>query len=518
MRARRSLIFASLVLLMSWSGCAASESTEGVDVRDVGAEAEASGADTVIETGPLGQPRDGRLYAAAAAAVITPTAEHHPCPLLLGGTGMNRLAEGVHDDLEARLLVLTQDDERVVIASLDLVGWLANDVDQVKAALAAQDIPADRVIVSSTHTHNGPDTIGVWGPSDGVTGRCPEYAGFLVQTLDDLVREAIARLAPVTVTAAETKLSFPESNFPNLVNDWRAPFVTNDRLLVARLDGEDGQTVASLINWHTHPEAMIHTKLISADLARWARARMEQEIGGVAVYLSGTIGGLQTIMSVYVPARTEAGEPIMEDGAPVWIEEDGPEKTVAAGHLAAEAALRALRDDGRSVDAALRIDVERLEIPFENPMMILAYGMGVLPPYDGFITDDPDRCGSFGCLPIDLHHVQLGDLHLVTLPGELFPETSVGRPETSHDYGSNEDGDWGVTTYPAITGYRDALPAGHLMMELGLVNHEIGYILPESDFHWSDHPGYYEEYFCVSKQAEAIIREGMTRLLSRTSK
>ena len=490
-------------------------------------------ADTVIEAlddalenetsnaqGPLGNPLDGALYAAAGGVLITPNAENHPCTVYLGGTSSDRKAEGIHTELEARALVLADDEVHAVIISVDLVGWLASDVDRVKARLAAEGFDPASVMVSSTHTHNSPDTLGIWGPDEFATGRCPDYASFLVDVISELVLELRGDLRPAALHLAETALHFPEAKFPNLIEDYRAPRVNNEHLNVLRLEALDGEpgapgdTIATLVNWHVHPEAMIHSRLISADMSHWVRLGLEEAFGGTALYLSGTIGGLQTILDAAVPQYSEGGEPALApDGATIFIEEDGETKTWSAGYVVAAAAIAAL-EHATLQSGDLRMDVARIEVPFENPMMILAFQLGLLPPTDTWVTDDPERCGSFGCAPLDLHHLRLGDFHLVTVPGELFPESSVGRPASSKDFGSDDGGDWGVFDYPAMVGYRSALPEGAVLFELGLTNHEIGYIVPSTDAHSNKHPGYYEEYFCVSLQAEEILRASMTKLLS----
>lgn len=484
----------------------------GADVRpDDATPADADPEAEVV--GPLlAHARDGRLYAAAGAALITPTAENHPCLQLLGGTGSNRRATGVHDDLEARALLLAEDDAHVVLVSVDLVGWLGSDVRKVQDALALRGVDPQHVIVSSTHTHAAPDTLGVWGPEIGVSGRCPEYASFVASTVVDLVERLAPDLVPVTGVAAEAPIDLPELVVPSLVNDFRLPEVRNNRLVVLRLDADDGTTVASLVNWHAHPEAMIGSSEYSADMPRWARLRLEKELGGTAVYLSGTVGGLQTILDLPLPARTEDGEPVLEGGVPKLVSENNAEKAWSAGHLLAELALAAL-EDGTTLAGALTVDTLTAKLPFENPMMILGVASDVIPEQP--LVDDPENCGSYGCTPYDFVRVRLGALELVTLPGEVFPETSVGRAATAHNWGTDENGAWGLKDYPAIEGYRTALPAGHLLMEAGLANNEIGYLVPESDFVPSDHPSYYEEYFCVSRRAELVVRESVRALLAR---
>lgn len=64
-----------------------------------------------------------------------------------------------------------------------------------------------------------------------------------------------------------------------------------------------------------------------------------------------------------------------------------------------------------------------------------------------------------------------------------------------------------------MSGYREALPEGDLLIDIGLANNEIGYILPETDLHPSSHPDYYEEKYNISRPAERIIREALTEML-----
>lgn len=501
-------------------------SSQGADATDTASDASvepiADGAkgETQSERGPVGNPFDGALYAAAGGALITPNDENHPCTLFLGGTGSNRKAEGFHTELEARAVLLAEDKVHVVIVSVDLVGWLASDVDVLKARLAEEGVDPRNVIVSSTHTHNAPDTVGIWGEDEFTSGRCPEYADFLVDTITDLVLGLRQEMRPVAMHLAEGKFDVPGSNVSNLCVDFRLPRVTNDHLSVLQLvaldkdAGDPTETIATLVNWHVHPEAMIKTRLVSADMSHWVRRGVEEALGGTAIYLSGTIGGLQTIMHVEVPERSEAGEPVLDaQGAPSLIVDEGEVKARSAGYVVAERALAAL-EEATVQSGHLHLDISRVELPFENLMMIIAFRIGLLPPTDTWITDDPERCGHYGCAPIDVHHLALGDFHLVTLPGELFPETSVGRVESSEDFGSDEEGDWGVQVFPAMTGYREALDEGAVLFELGLSNHEIGYIVPASDAVMNNHPAYYEEYFCVSFKAEALLREAITGLLT----
>ena len=456
-------------------------------------------------------PHDGRLYAAAYSFYITPDETNHPCTQFLGGTSSDRRADGVLDDLEARVLVLEQDGVHAILVSLDLVGWLISDVDKVWDALEELGVNRNAVMISSTHTHEAPDTIGVWGESEFSSGRCPEYVDYLVESLVFMVEILSSRMVPVTLLAAEGVIDEPSASHSNLVVDSRYPHITNDHLAVAKLLTDDDVTVATIVNWHNHPEAFINSSEYTADFPRYTRWKMEHELGGTCLYFSGTVGGLMTPLGLTIPARNYGGYPVW-DGVddPHMISDTGPEMSVSLGMLVGEHALRIL-ENAQPISGSLRLDFERVLFPFENILFSIAFDMGVMEAYDEWVYDD-EICGSLGCMPQNLMHLQLGTLHVVTLPGEVFPETSVGRPASSHDFG----GEWGVKEYAAIEGYRSHLPDGHILFELGLANNEMGYILPEGDYQPNEHPGYYEEYFSISSQTEALVRETIGELLDRS--
>ncbi len=461
----------------------------------------------------LDNPHDGRLYAAAGFRIITPTDENHPCTKLMGGTSSNRLNTGTHDDLEARGLVLQRDDEHLVLVALDLVGWSIADVDKVWDALEPYGIDPERVIVTSTHTHEGPDTMGVWGPKLNESGRCEAYAQFLMETIVDLVVDLSDQMVPVSLEAAETSIHEDSVEDTPLQEDTRLPKVVHNRVTVARLFDDDNATVASLVNWHSHPEIMIDMEDYSADHPRWTRKKMDETLGGTCIYLTGTCGGLATSFLGDIPARDADGLPVLEGGEPVILHENTPQKMWSLGYIVAEYALTALAENAVPAGSELRIDREVMELPFENSLFIMASMIGVIPEYDALITDNPDKCGAYGCIPQPIHHIQVGPFHMVTLPGEAFAETAIGRDAYTHDYGA----EYGAHTYPAVEGYHSALPEGHLLMDLGLANNEIGYILPEGDYQEDGHPEYYEEYFSLSHKTEALLRETVRGLLERSA-
>src|SRR5829696_1931419 len=92
-------------------------------------------------------------------------------PVYLAGFGQNRKATKVHDPITARAVVMADGDEKIAFVSVDVVGLFLPSVERVREKLTGFKY----VLVSATHNHEGPDTLGLWGPSPVQSGIDPEY-------------------------------------------------------------------------------------------------------------------------------------------------------------------------------------------------------------------------------------------------------------------------------------------------------------------------------------------------------
>ena len=89
--------------------------------------------------------RAGELRAGAAAVVITP-----PPGTPMAGYYFARAAEGVHDDLFAKALVLEKDGTRAALVSLDLISTTRDLVEEARRAIEqATDLPGEAVMISA---------------------------------------------------------------------------------------------------------------------------------------------------------------------------------------------------------------------------------------------------------------------------------------------------------------------------------------------------------------------------------
>ena len=88
----------------------------------------------------------------------------------LAGFQNGRPANSVHDDIWSRTVVLRQGDTTVALVSLDVVGFFYDDVEELRELVVAEGLDVDHVMISATHNHEAPDTLGQWGQMVGKRG------------------------------------------------------------------------------------------------------------------------------------------------------------------------------------------------------------------------------------------------------------------------------------------------------------------------------------------------------------
>jgi hypothetical protein len=144
----------------------------------------------------------GDLRIGTAAVKITP-----PVGMPMAGYYYNRAAEGVHDDLYAKAIVLSLDGSKVVMIACDMVGLPGTIIeDRAGPDRPFHGIATDRIMISATHAHTGPLLTGKEPPHrtrrrDGPDRR--EYAARLPELIVESARQADVRLKPAILSAGK---------------------------------------------------------------------------------------------------------------------------------------------------------------------------------------------------------------------------------------------------------------------------------------------------------------------------
>ena len=385
----------------------------------------------------------------AAKRTITPDLEKHG-PVYMAGFGHNRRATGVHDDLYARCIAFSTGRRPLVICGVDVIGIFWDDVRRIRSKVDAD------VVIAALHDHEAPDTMGLWGPSAAQSGINETYVSFLVDRTAEAARDAIQSLSPAHIRLA--KIRTPELD--TFIDDTRPPVVHDPEIIVLRADTVGGQPIATLINWANHPETLgSENTRLTADYSGYLYREAERLLGGTAVFVNGAIGGMQSPLGSTV-----------KDSTGKVLPEKTFDKAEFIGVRVANLAAEALGNAGPLAIDSIRFTERLINIPMTNPGFQMAAKAGIFgarkqPNADG-TTTTPVGYISFG-------HSGRAVLEIALVPGELYPELSVG----------------GVVKYegadlpdaPVEPAVKQQMTAPFRML-FGLADDEIGYIIPRMEW------------------------------------
>jgi neutral ceramidase len=138
----------------------------------------------------------GEFRAGTARVKITP-----PKGAPLAGYYYQRAAEGVHDDLYAKALVLEQESNKVALVVCDLISLTRPIVEEARKIISDScGVPAANVMMSATHTHTAPVLRG-GSTRNAAQGGEEDTAARYTAELPKLIAESV-RLAEQNLTHA----------------------------------------------------------------------------------------------------------------------------------------------------------------------------------------------------------------------------------------------------------------------------------------------------------------------------
>jgi hypothetical protein len=408
--------------------------------------------------------RAGELRAGFAEEDITPRVGDKP--VYMAGFGHNRKATGVLDPLKVRAVVLEHDKDRLALVTVDLVGFFYDSVLRVRGQL-----PDFRyVLVSSTHNHEGPDSLGLWGPSPFASGVDPAYLKSVEEKIVKAVQAAAKAARPATAHVGTARDA-------DLLNDTRLPIVKHDELVAVRFDGADKKPAGLVVQWNCHPETLgSDNTRISADFVGATVAYLQDKYRCPVVYLTGTVGGLMTTLGLEV--KDDKGKVLPKDSV---------EKTVRYGRLVGELTDRALAAAKEVPLTPLAVHSRDVYLPLDNKIFLFGRAIGVLTRQGYLWTGDATKAEPADakemtkplCLRTEVAWLRLGDLDIAAIPGEIYPELVLDKVENPAVAGADfPDAPIEPAVYKQLRGpYR---------MLIGLANDEVGYIIPKRQ--WDEKP------------------------------
>lgn len=227
-----------------------------------------------------------KLHAGVAREIISP-----PRGIYLIGYGDRTKGNaGVHDDLTATALVLDDGTTRLALVACDLLCLNEFIVDRIRAQVGE----GTQVVICCSHTHAGPIAY-----ADHRSGRARRAViASLVERIARAVHRAAAALIPAELAwcqaEADIAVNRREKQPDGEVVIGVDPAGPIDRSVdVLRVRGTDGTPLATVVNYACHGTVLGPGNLfVSADWIGAMRPRVEEALGGLALFLQGAAGDL----------------------------------------------------------------------------------------------------------------------------------------------------------------------------------------------------------------------------------
>jgi neutral ceramidase len=233
--------------------------------------------------------KDDYLKANAAVVDLTPPLE---MKFSLGGYGerKSKPAEGIHDRIWAKALVLNDGKKKFALVTMDILALPPNVKTAVIEKLSTHGWTLENVLLLSSHTHasldmsalNDKNILNI--PQIGIFQ--PELLKFVVNKLVEVINLADTELKPVTVGTEKEIVE-------GLNRNRRGEKVSDKDLTVTRIDLEGGKPLAVLVNWTAHPTIMDDVDMwLSGGWPGYLQRELETWIGDgvVVMYYNGAQG------------------------------------------------------------------------------------------------------------------------------------------------------------------------------------------------------------------------------------
>ena len=380
----------------------------------------------------------------------------------IAGYRENNPARGVIDPQYASALWLDDGSRRggVLFLAFDAVGILNRDVNRIKEHLADYKIATGcrNIVVMSTHDHAGIDTMGLWGPLPR-TGKNKKFMALLFECAKKAAFAAYADRRP-------GRLYHGNIEVPDLQEDIRTPVVYSNVLTRLRFVPEDGTRETWFLNFAAHCESLQGcNSLVSADYPCYLRERIRKQTGAETVYAVGAVGGMISML--------------VEDENTLRREHRLLESTRNIGARLADYALSINNDV--LLSAVINYARQEFFVNVENPLLTAAGMVGII---------EVDRYAAPGrdmpVIKTELTYMEIGNLPLLFLPCELFPELAYGGALPAD---ASATGQGPEINPPILT---ETAGAENLVI-FGLSNDEIGYVIPPNDFLLNDERPYLDK-------------------------
>lgn len=354
------------------------------------------------------------IKAGISRVIITP-----PVGVYLIGMERSENSHGLHDDLYATAVAISDGKTEIVILTADILFFMPGLIETVRKAISSQiGIPDKNIMLCATHCHSGPAPV-----ADEDRPQIEQaYTANLPFLLIGCIRMAHDNLKPAKIGFGNGKanigmnrrLTRPDGITVISANPDRP---IDDQVGVVRVDSLDGHPLAVLVNYACHSVVLGNgSNVISRDWPGVMYDVVEKITGAKCLFIQGAAADINPLpgeptdrMELVYQLGTEIGGEVVK----VWATiETRPDVSLAVANKQLMLPLEPASKYADKLPQLVELDDAAGELTLEKFQGWL-YSMGSRPQKTVGIGDQQS-------VPCEVQAFRLGDTALVAFPAELF--------------------------------------------------------------------------------------------------
>ena len=332
------------------------------------------------------------FLAGAATRTINPEKDS----LYLAGGKANRPFIDVHDNLYVKAMVVSNRTNNITMLTFDCIGLLYPQLQAIRSSIKAELplIDPDHIVMSSTHTHSGPDVVGIWGKDLAHSGVNDKHMQLIVDRAVEAIKEATQARKPVNI-------SFGSGSFgEDWVKNISEPGELDRSVSIIQLTDLNGKNIAMLTNFACHPTIMDDASTAASSDYVWGYYKyLDSAQGGVNMFLQGAIGG--------------------------WIQPEGVPHTFDQAKYYGTSLGKYVFELTKNKNASKNINFNavKVDFPLSNPSFQMLSKAGIIKRDFGKTVSS------------EIAYFNIGDASFATHPGETCPALGLATKELMNNKG-----------------------------------------------------------------------------------
>jgi len=332
------------------------------------------------------------FLAGAATRTINPEKDS----LYLAGGKANRPFIDVHDNLYVKAMVVSNRTNNITMLTFDCIGLLYPQLQAIRSRIKAELplIDPEHIVMSSTHTHSGPDVVGIWGKDLAHSGVNDKHMQLIVDRAVEAIKEATQARKPVNI-------SFGSGSFgEDWVKNISEPEELDRTVSIIQLTDLNGKNIAMLTNFACHPTIMDDASTAASSDYVWGYYKyLDSAQGGVNMFLQGAIGG--------------------------WIQPEGVPHTYEQANYYGTSLGKYVFGLTKNKNASKNINFNSIKVdfPLSNPSFLMLSKAGIIKRDFGKTVSS------------EIAYFNIGDASFATHPGETCPALGLATKELMNNKG-----------------------------------------------------------------------------------